>query len=45
MCFQVLIGRTVVLMLLYVSSSVHCKESCFKVAICIIKSSLQGKLF
>ena len=42
---QVFIGRKVVLKLRYVSSSVHCKESCFKVAVCITKSSLQGKLF
>ena len=39
------IARKVVLMLRYVLPSVHCKESCFKVAVCIIKCSLQGKLF
>ena len=44
MYYQVLIGRKVGLVLRYLSSSVHCKESCFKVAICIIKSTLKGKL-
>ena len=61
MHYQVFIPRKVVVKLRYVLSSVHykescfkvavilssvhCKESCFKVAVCIIKCSLQGKLF
>ena len=44
MYYQVFIARKVVLKLRYVLSSVHCKESCFKLAVCIIKCSLQGKL-
>ena len=45
MYHRVLIGSKVVLKLRFVVSSVHCKESCFKVAVCIIKCSLQGKSF
>ena len=45
MYYQLFIARKVVLKLRYVLSSVHCKESRFKVAVCIIKCSLQGKLF
>ena len=43
--YEVFIARKVVLKLRYVLSSVHCKESCCKVAVCSIKSSLQAKLF
>ena len=42
---QVFIAGKVVLKLRYVSSSLYCKESCFKVAVCRAKCSLQGKLF
>ena len=45
MYHQVFIARKVVLKLRDVVSSVHCKESCFKVAVCRAKCSLQGKLF
>ena len=42
--YEVFIARKVVLKLRYVLSSVHCKESCFKVPACIIQCSLQGQL-
>ena len=45
MYYQVFIARKVALKLRYVLSSVHCRESWFKVAVDIIKCSLQGKLF
>ena len=40
-----IIGRKVVLKLRYVSQSLHCKESCFKAVVCIMKCLLEGKLF
>ena len=39
------IARKVVVKLRYILSSVHCRDSCCKVAVCIIKCSLQGKFF